>query len=60
MALSRRQKVATVLRRAGMADAADDALVTLPDQATDKDLEQFCVAHGLSAASLMERMGGSP
>jgi hypothetical protein len=60
MALSRRQRVATVLRRAGLAEAAADALVTLPDHATDEDIEQFCVAHGLTAGSLIDRMGGSP
>jgi hypothetical protein len=60
MALSRRQQIATVLRRAGMADAAADALATLPDHASDQDFEQFCVAHGLSRESLMDRMGSSP
>jgi hypothetical protein len=60
MALSRREQIATMLRRAGLGDAAADALATLPDQPNDEDVEQFCTAHGLSATSLMERMGGSP
>jgi hypothetical protein len=59
MALSR-QQIARLLRRAGLEDAAADALATLPDQPDVKDIEQFCVAHGLSAGFLMDRMGGSP
>jgi hypothetical protein len=50
MALSR-QQIARLLRRAGLEDAAADALATLPDQPDVKDIEQFCVAHGLSASS---------
>jgi hypothetical protein len=46
--------------RAGLEDAAADALVTLPDQPDAKDLEPFCAAHWLSADSVMDRMGGSP
>lgn len=59
MALSRQHLVA-MLRRAGLHDAAAEALATLPEQVTDADSQQFCAAHGLSLASLMERMGGSP
>jgi hypothetical protein len=59
MALSR-QQIARLLRRAGLEDAAADALAALPDQPDVKDIEQFCVAHGLSVGFLMDRMGGSP
>jgi hypothetical protein len=59
MALSR-QQIARMLRRAGLEDAAADALATLPDPADARDIEQFCAAHGLSVRSLMDRMGGSP
>ena len=55
-----RQEIAKILRRAGLEDAAADALVTLPDQPDAKDLEPFCAAHWLSADSVMDRMGGSP
>jgi len=55
-----RQQFARMLRRAGLDDAADDALVTLPDWVHAKDVEQFCAAHGLSVESLADRMGGSP
>jgi hypothetical protein len=59
MALSR-QEIARLLRRAGLKDAAADALATLPDQPDVKSSEEFCAAHGLSAESVMDRMGGSP
>jgi hypothetical protein len=59
MALSR-QQIAGLLRRAGLEDAAADAVATLPDQPDVKDIEQFCAAHGLSAGFLTDRMGGSP
>ena len=59
MTLSR-QEIARSLRRAGLEDAAADALATLPDQPDAKDLEPFCVAHGLSADFVMNLMGGSP
>jgi hypothetical protein len=59
MAFSR-QEIARSLRRAGLVDAAADALATLPDQPDAKDLEPFCVAHGLSADVVTNLMGGSP
>jgi hypothetical protein len=59
MAFSR-QQIARMLSRAGLQDAAADALATLPDQVDVKDIEQFCTTHGLSAGSIMDRMGGSP
>ena len=55
-----RQYFARMLRRAGLDDAAADALATLPDSVHAKDVEQFLAAHGLSVESLVDRMGGSP
>jgi hypothetical protein len=55
-----RQQLVDVLRRAGMADLADEVLNTLPDPVDDKSMAQFCVAHDLSQGSLIDRMGGSP
>ncbi len=54
-----RQQIAGVLRRAGLEDAAADALATLPDQVRTRDVEQFCAAHGLSVEFLVDRLGGS-
>lgn len=55
-----RQQIVTMLRRAGMEDAAADAIATLPDQVGASEAVEFCTAHGLSKESLMNRMGGSP
>ena len=59
MAFSR-QEIARSLRRAGLEDAAVDALATLPDQPDAKDLEPFCAAQGLSAEFVTDLMGGRP
>jgi hypothetical protein len=59
MAISR-QRIVTTLRRAGLQDAANDALATLPEQVDITDAVEFCTAHGLTKESLMDRMGGSP
>ena len=55
-----RQEIARSLRRAGLEDAAADALLTLPDEPDAKDLESFCAAHGLSVDFVKDLMGGSP
>jgi hypothetical protein len=60
MALSRREQIASVLRRAGLQDVAADALATLPENPSDDEVEQFCIAHGLSAETVMNLMGSSP
>ena len=55
-----RQQVINILRRAGLADLADEAGRTFPDPVDSDVVTQFCVAHGLSRQSLMNLMGGSP
>jgi hypothetical protein len=60
MALTRREQIASMLRRAGLGDVAADALATLPEYPSDEDVEQFCIAHGLSPGFLMDRLGSSP
>ena len=60
MAVSR-QQIVEVLRRAGLNDAANAALATLPDPIDDKDAQRFCAQNGvLSIRSLTDLMGGSP
>jgi hypothetical protein len=59
MSLSR-QQIVRILRRARLEDDAADALATLPDQVPTEQGEEFCIAHGLSTGSLMDRMGSSP
>ena len=58
MALSR-QQITRMLRRAGLEEAAADALATLPDTVHAKDIQHFCAAHGLSVESLVDRLGGT-
>lgn len=53
-------KLSPRLRKAGLADAAADALATLSDHVDVGEAEQFCTAHGLSKESLVNRLGGSP
>ena len=59
MAVSR-QQIARMLRRAGLEEAAADALAILPERVPAEDIQQFCAAHGLSVESLVDRLGGSP
>jgi hypothetical protein len=55
-----RQHIVDLLRRTGMPEAAAEAQRTLPDPVEQEELDQFCRVHGLSAQSLMDRLGGSP
>jgi hypothetical protein len=55
-----RQHIVDVLRRTGMTKVAAEAQRTLPDPVDQAELDRFCLVHGLSAQSLMDRMGGSP
>ena len=55
-----RQQIVTMLRRAGLQDAAAASAATLPDPVTGKDAGRFCADYGLSTGTLMDLMGGSP
>ena len=55
-----RQHLVEVLRRTGLTEVAAEALRTLPDPIERPELDRFCRDHGLSAQSLMERLGASP
>lgn len=54
------QHFVSMLRRAGLAEVADEAQQALPDPVDTDTVDQFCTAHGLTKDSLMDRMGGSP
>ena len=56
---SRREIVAT-LRRAGLAEVADEALRVLPDPVDADQLEVFCKQHNVTMDDLISQMGGSP
>jgi hypothetical protein len=55
-----RQGVVNALRRAGMDDAAADALQALPDPVDSADIVPLCERHGMSKEEMMELMGNSP
>ena len=49
-----------MLRRAGFAEAADEALRVLPDPVDTDQIEAFCNQHNLTTDDLISEMGGSP
>ena len=55
-----RQEVVNALRRAGMDDAAADALQALPDPEDSAEIVPFCERHGMSKEEMMDLMGSSP
>jgi hypothetical protein len=55
-----RQWVVDMLRRLGYEDEAEAAMKELPDPVDQEQLRQFGDRHGISAAELTSRMGGSP
>ena len=48
------------LRRAGFAEAADEALRVLPDPVGTDQIQAFCQQHNLNVDDLISEMGGSP
>jgi len=54
------QYVVDLLKRVGHSELADEALRELPDPVDVHRLEAWCTQHGLSYATLVSRMGGSP
>jgi hypothetical protein len=55
-----RQEVVDLLRRAGFRDAADDAMVELPDPVDLEVLEAWGSKRGITRDLLISQMGGSP
>jgi hypothetical protein len=55
-----RQWVVDMLRRLGYQDEAEEAARDLPDHVEREQLLKFGDQHGISAAELTSRMGGSP
>ena len=55
-----RQYTVDLLKRLGYRDLADEASLELPDPVDVRRLEEWCMEHGLSYATLVSRMGGSP
>ena len=55
-----RPEIVATLRRAGFAEAADEALRVLPDPVDTDQIEAFCHQHNLTTDDLISQMGGSP
>ena len=54
------QYAVDLLKRLRYRDLADEALRDLPDPVGAIQLDTWCSQHGLSYATLISRMGGSP
>jgi hypothetical protein len=55
-----RQHVVDLLRGAGFRDAANEALVELPDPVDLEDVASWAEKHGITRDVLISSMGGSP
>ena len=55
-----RPEIVATLRRAGFAEAADQALRVLPDPVDTDQIKAFCQQHNLNVDDLISQMGGSP
>jgi hypothetical protein len=55
-----RPEIVATLRRAGLAEVADEALRVLPDPVDADQLEAFCKQHNVTMDDLISKMGGSP
>jgi hypothetical protein len=55
-----REHIVYILRRAGFAEAAAEALRVLPDPATTEEVEAFVTPYGITLGELLSRLGGSP
>jgi hypothetical protein len=58
--LHSRQEVVELLRKAGLPDAADEAMAELPDPVSFEDAEEWGTRHGITRDVLISQMGGSP
>jgi hypothetical protein len=54
-----RPEIVATLRRAGLAEVADEALRVLPDPVDADQLEAFCKQHNVTMDDLISQMGGS-
>jgi len=55
-----KEQVIDILRRAGLREAADEAVRDLPDPVDLDHLEEWAMRHGLTRDFLISQMGGSP
>ncbi len=55
-----RRNVVDLLRRAGLAEMADDAQRDLPDPVDSEQVAAWAVPYGINMDEITSRMGGSP
>jgi hypothetical protein len=55
-----RQHVVDMLRRAGFRDAADKAMLELPDSIDVELLAEWAMKHGITRDAIISQIGGSP
>jgi hypothetical protein len=56
----RRQHVVDMLRRAGYREAADEAMLELPDPVDIDRAAEWGMKHGITRDAIISGMGGSP
>ena len=55
-----RQEVVDLLRKAGLPDAADEAIAELPDPVSFQDVDEWATQHAITRDVLISQLGGSP
>ena len=55
-----REHVVDMLRRAGLREAADDAMLELPDPVDLDELQDWAMKRGITIDAMVSWMGGSP
>jgi hypothetical protein len=55
-----RQEVVDLLRKAGLPDAADEAIAELPDPVSYEDVDEWATRHAITRDVLISQLGGSP
>ena len=55
-----RQEIVATLRKAGLPDAADEAMAELPDPVDLDQAAEWGMRHGITRDILVSQLGGSP
>jgi hypothetical protein len=55
-----RREIADMLRKAGLGEAADQAMVELPDPVDLDYALEWGIRHGITRDALISQLGGSP
>ena len=58
--MMKKHEIVRMLRKAGLAEAAEDAERSLPDEVELERAQEFGARYGITRDVLISRMGGSP